>query len=110
MTTFIKPTPGRIVYYWPGPSETIPHIPGQPLSAQVASIQEDETLTLSVLDSCGSHHPRNAVPLIQPLNPAPDDRSYAYWMPYQIGKAAQTDQAKPDTAEPAPAEEAPSAA
>lgn len=83
----IKPTVGRIVWYWvakPSPQK-------QPLAAVVASVIDDGLVNLAVFDASGASHPERNVPLIQEDIPAMPGVHYCEWMPYQKGQAAKTE-------------------
>jgi hypothetical protein len=90
----IKPTPGRIVYFWPTRKDCPGPWPGDgvPLSAQVAFVHPgDQQLNLAVLEMTGQFTPVCNVPLLQaevhPLDNADGERSVCTWMPYQQGQA-----------------------
>lgn len=85
----IKPTIGRVVWYWPHPSENIVGNDGkQPLAAIVAHVHSDTMVNLAVFDANGIASNRTSVYLRQEGQDHPD-ASYAEWMPYQIGQAAK---------------------
>lgn len=88
----IKPTVGRVVWYWP----TLHDVASlklaysdteQPLAATVAYVWRDDLVNLSVVDQNGMPFARTSVPLLENvLKPA---GGYAEWMPYQKGQAAR---------------------
>lgn len=89
----IKPTVGRVVWYWP----TLQDVSAlklaysdteQPLAATVAYVWRDDLVNLSIVDQNGMPFARTSVPLLEDmLRPA---GGYAEWMPYQKGQAAKT--------------------
>jgi hypothetical protein len=85
--TVISPTPGRIVWFWPGPHEGIVHAKGEPLAAIVASVVNDRKVNLTVFDGVGRTHHQVGITLVQGDDLAPLEVSYCAWMPYQIGQA-----------------------
>jgi len=86
----VTPTVGRMVHYWPDKSEHIDHNEGQPLSGQIAAVNEDGTVNLQVLDSRGCARSQVRVTLIQDGDEKPT-HTFAEWMPYQKGQAAKTE-------------------
>lgn len=87
----IKPTVGRVVWYWPAPSDSIVGNDGsQPLAALVAHVWSDTCVNLAVFDANGSPTNRTSVLLVQEGNPRPDS-GFCEWMPYQKGQAAKTE-------------------
>lgn len=99
MSTIIKPTPGRVVWYWPSQQEidakAIAYFDQtQPLAATVAYAWPDSTLVnLSVTDQAGTQFRRTSVQLIQDGQDRPhtSQQPFAEWMPYQKGQTAKTD-------------------
>jgi len=93
----IKPTVGRIVWFYP-PSNSqsagfAPPEAGQPLAAIIASVVDSSATTivhLTVFDAHGVPHQMPYVQLVQEREQAPDAGRYATWMPYQIGQAKKT--------------------
>lgn len=88
----IKPTVGRVVWFWPNglPFEgfiVIPSSPPQPCEARIAFVWSDERVNLCVTDHAGKQYAFTSVPLIQPGQPKPDTGSFCTWMPYQVGQA-----------------------
>lgn len=87
----IKPTVGRVVWYWPSPKEHIVgNDGGQPLAALVAHVWSDTCVNLAVFDANGCGHSRTSVLLHQDGNPRPG-AGFCEWMPYQKGQAAKTE-------------------
>lgn len=95
----IKPTPGRVVWYYPTSDEPGPTVPG-PLAATVAGVIDDETVNLTVHTFEGDVYARQKVQLCQ--GDTRPELPYAEWMPYQLGQAAKVETAKPPTASPPP--------
>lgn len=96
----IKPTVGRVVWYWPSkypaadgnrPIYEMPHDGVQPLAAMITNVYTDTMVNLVVFDANGNPQSRCSVDLIQEGQPKPDGR-YCEWMPYQKGQAAKTEQ------------------
>lgn len=85
MSQTIKPTIGRVVWYYPGG-----HAPGaQPLAAIVAHVWSDTCVNLAIFDANGVPlpNPPTSVLLVQPDNDLPPVGNYCTWMPYQVGQA-----------------------
>lgn len=88
----IKPTVGRVVWYWPGPTDSIVGNDGsQPLAAMIAHVWSDTCVNLAVFDGNGVGFNRTSVLLLQEDSPRPST-NFAEWMPYQKGQAARTEQ------------------
>jgi hypothetical protein len=82
----IKPTVGRVVWYWLGA-----HTPQrEPLAAMVAAVITDSIVNLSVIDAEGNQFGAKGVPLVQD-GEKPPAMAYCEWMPYQKGQAAKTE-------------------
>jgi hypothetical protein len=91
MSTVIKPTVGRIVWFYPSQNTDeagfTRHVEGGgPYAALIAHVWNDCMVNLSVFDANGTAHPRTSVLLLQGECDAPE---YALcgWMPYQLGQA-----------------------
>ena len=90
----IKPTVGRVVWYYEsGSNENT-----QPLAAHVSAVWGDRCVSLMVIQSNGvpMSHPPTSVQLVQDGDPIPkqtDGTNYQHccWMPYQKGQAAKTE-------------------
>lgn len=83
----IKPTVGRVVWYYPQKSDPGGEVPGGPQAATVAHVNQDGSVNLGIHDSEGLHYNRTNIPLVQPGDPIPKTGGYCCWMPYQIGQA-----------------------
>ncbi len=84
----IKPTVGRIMWYWPSKVED----EGQPLAAIVVRVWSDNMVNLAVFNADGVPQPRTSVPIVQDGSPyAAGNSPYCEWMPYQKGQAAKAE-------------------
>lgn len=81
---FIKPTIGRVVWFYNRPGAD------QPCAAIVCYVHSDRLVNLAVFDQNGDTHSYCSVYLVQEGEEAPDE-IYAEWMPYQKGQAAKTE-------------------
>lgn len=90
MSTTIKPTVGRIVWFNPAASDNIARQGFSPLAAIIACVWSDTCVNLAVFDANGNQHSRTSVLLVSDDMPAPTE-NYAEWMPYQKGQAAKTE-------------------
>ncbi len=89
----IKPTVGRVVWYWP----QTPHASiygsllyiGQPFAATVAAVCDEggERINIGYLDHNGLAYSHRDVPLIQEGEAKPEGGNFCSWMPYQVGQA-----------------------
>lgn len=91
--TFIAPTIGRKVWYWPSSGDPIGAMsvidPEKPFDATIVYVTSDRYVNLLIIDHEGQLHQRHAVWLSQ----AGEDAAplpYAEWMPYQKGQAAKS--------------------
>lgn len=91
MSTTIKPTVGRVVWFYRANSfdTTAFAAPaeGEPLAAIVTRVWNDRGVNLAVFDANGVTHPRTSVPLVQEGDDVPEHGPYATWMPYQVSQA-----------------------
>lgn len=94
--SIIKPSIGRVVWYWPTQSEKtgagvdlslVFASNDQPLAATVAYVHSDKMVNLSVVDANGRQYSRTSVSLIQEGDIRPENGGFAEWMPYQINQA-----------------------
>ena len=101
MTTTIKPTIGRRVWYWPSEEEARESSltyadKSQPCDAGIAFVHSDRMVNLTVADHRGVMHRRCSVPLLQEGDPTPmAGTAYAQWMPYQVGQATRASNTAP---------------
>ena len=80
----IKPTIGRIMWYWPDSSTR----GVQPWAAIVTYVHGDNMVNLAVWDDFGNGKAKTSVPVVQDGSPYTiGDSPYVEWMPYQIGQA-----------------------
>ena len=86
----IKPTVGRVVWFYPYSHEDFPKQPNQPLAAMVACVWSDTCVNLVVFDANGYPHSKASVFLYQGDGDKPDS-GYCEWMPYQKGQAAKAE-------------------
>lgn len=81
----IKPTVGRVVWYYP-PG----HPQGyQPLAAIIAHVWSETCVNLAIFDANGvpMPEPPTSVLLVQPENEVPTGGRYCTWMPFQVGQS-----------------------
>ena len=76
----IKPTIGRVVWYWP------PFKVDQPNAAFICYVHEDDLVNLSIFDEDGHNFPRTMVTLFQGKGQRPSG-GFCEWMPYQLESA-----------------------
>lgn len=92
MSTVIKPTVGRVVWFQPGPADAdMPHQSDQPLAAIIARVAAEGRVNLTVLDANGNTHSRTGVRLVQEGEEIEAGERFCAWMPYQRGQAAKND-------------------
>ena len=82
----IKPTVGRMVWYWNQASESEQ---AQPNAAIIAHVVDDHRVHLAVISEYGVSYGASNVQLVQGAE-AVEDR-HCRWMPYQLGQAAKTE-------------------
>ncbi len=84
----IKPTIGRVVWYYPHG-----HTPedNQPHAALIAFVWSDTCVNLAYFDQNGEAHNATSVLLYDEDSMPKPSTGYACWMPYQKGQAAKTD-------------------
>jgi hypothetical protein len=94
MSTTIKPTVGRVVWFHPPIGAASPDfskpVPGEPLAAIVAAVLPGhpvDIVNLTVFDAVGTPHAISMVPLLQEGEDVPEEGFYAQWMPYQVEQA-----------------------
>lgn len=91
----IKPTVGRVLWFYAGRGDRFLQQGQSPFAAMIAKVISDKRVNLSVLDSDGIPNPRLNVSLIQPapeVGKDPPLEDYCTWMPYQVGQAAKTEE------------------
>jgi len=83
----IKPTIGRVVWYWPSMAHgALRGADEQPLAAMVCHVWSDDCVNLVVFDLNGIPQSQTSVFLYQGETDRPSV-GFAEWMPYQIGQA-----------------------
>ncbi len=90
----IKPTVGRVVWYWPKDEK-----PTQPYAAIIARVWSDTCVNLAIFDANGNAiaGPPTSVLLLQEGNERPSGGGFCEWMPYQIGQAKKHEAEKHET-------------
>lgn len=96
MTTFIKPTVGRVLHFFPSTQYMAGRKlafgdPSQPLAAVIAYVHSDKMVNLTVWDQNGLQFDVCSVQLVQDGDTVPLGSFYAAWMDYQKGQAAKTE-------------------
>lgn len=93
----IKPTVGRVVWYWPTAEDiqcrnlSVCDTGPQPFAATIACVHSDRRVALSVVDHAGKQFGLSDVMLLQVSDDGRAAPGYAQWMPYQKGQAAKTE-------------------
>lgn len=82
--TMIKPTIGRVVWYFEAPATP------EPRAALVSYVHGDRCVNLAVFNANGENFGATSVPLQQDGDPMPIG-CRCEWMPYQKGQAAKTE-------------------
>lgn len=83
----IKPTVGRVVWFWRDVKET----QHQPFAASISFVHGDRMVNLGYLDHNGTHKAATSVHLVQAGDEAQPTTYFCEWMPYQQGQAAKTE-------------------
>lgn len=83
----IKPTIGRVVWYWSDAAALNTQPDAQPCPALVAKVIADDRVNLAAFDEIGHSFPRPGVFLWQGEGERPQSE-YCEWMPYQKTQAA----------------------
>lgn len=102
----IKPTPGRIVLYYPSAEDRhggMAQLGDAPLAAIVAGVYNDRCVNLAISDAVGWQYARQNVQLLQgdDQDVPVEDRAHAAWMPYQKEQAERKEASRVEAA-PAP--------
>lgn len=90
----IKPSIGRVVWYWPPNDVAIASGGDQALPALIAHVWSDTCINIAGFDANGEHFNRTSVTLWQGEGERPKaDAIFGFceWMPYQKGQAAKTE-------------------
>lgn len=98
----IKPTVGRMVWFWPGIGGARERgmaysNSAQPLAAQITYVHSDHMVNLAVFDQKGATFGVTSVELLQG-DRRPPLGIYCEWMPYQKGQAAKVEALEAKTA------------
>lgn len=90
----IKPTIGRVVWYWP-PGR--PHTE-QPNAAIIAFVHDDQVINVAGFDHDGQLFSVHNVLLIQDPESYgnPSGGGWCKWMPYQVGQAMRNGGVSPE--------------
>lgn len=92
----IKPTVGRVVWFWPATHSAegnwTPPAEGEPCAAIISKVWSDSCVNLAVFDGDGKSHSKTSVPLVQENEPAPEFGYFCTWMPFQLGQAKKTEE------------------
>ena len=87
-TILIKPTVGRVVWFYK-------YVSGQghkgPLAAHVAHVHSDSMVNLMVIDENGNPRSETSVHLRQQAYSEVPQSNYCEWMPYQYVQATKTE-------------------
>lgn len=87
----IKPTVGRVVWYYPGPGDpTFSDSYAPPFAAHVAYVWSDRRVNLMVISPEGQPQQKSSITLVQEGDATPE-HGYCAWMPYQKGQAAKAE-------------------
>ena len=88
----IKPTVGRVVWYYPKDNKE----GDQPLAAIVAHVWSDTCVNLAIFtaNGCPMGTPPTSVLLVQEGAEVPSGGHYCAWMPYQVGQAKKYEDLK----------------
>lgn len=87
MSTIIKPTIGRIV--WFRAHSSLPDEQAQ--AAIICYVHNDTAILIAVFSHAGYTYPLQYVKLIQEGEDTPYGEDYAEWMPYQQNQQAKSD-------------------
>jgi hypothetical protein len=89
----ITPTPGRIVWFYRGETQSDIVQRDQPLAATVCYVFSNRMVNLRVWDADANEHRCTSVQLLQDGDEAPPTGYYCEWMPYQKRQAARHENA-----------------
>jgi len=97
----IKPSVGRIVWYYPDPKNTlIAPTGGAPMAAIIAYVHSDTMVNLAFFDANGVASNQTSVKLLQDEDKPNPGEIYCEWMPYQVGQAKAAAAASPLVVDP----------
>jgi hypothetical protein len=83
----IKPTVGRVLWYYPQSNEPMVRHDNQPCMALLCWPNGTTAVNLLVIDHFGNVFPVMDAELVQEGDAVPGAGGYAAWMPYQVGQA-----------------------
>lgn len=86
----IKPTIGRVVWFWPDPNWEGVLAVDQPWKADIVFVHTDNLVNVAGFRHDGEPFKQGTVLLYQDEGPVPKG-VHAQWMPYQKGQAAKTE-------------------
>lgn len=91
----IKPTIGRIVWYYPSATDlgAMQCNSGKEMPGVVCHVWSPNCVNLMVVDQSGKSHARTSVFLVQEGEAVPEAAGHATWMPYQVGQAKKAEAA-----------------
>ena len=92
----MKPSIGRVVWYYPANFDADLH---QPWPALIAQVNADNDINVGGFRNDGTPFNDSCVPLLLPDAKTPAQGPFCTWMPYQVSAAAE---AAAKTAVPAP--------
>jgi hypothetical protein len=95
MSTFIKPTVGRVVLLMLGTAAPLGFAKpgdGLPCAAVIAHVHGDRCINVAAFDANGVPRGFTSVTLLQGDDVAPEGVMHAKWMDYQKGQAAKAEQ------------------
>lgn len=84
----IKPTVGRVVWFW---DSLWPPEGAQPCAAIVCFVRSDARINIVWFSATGIPYTANDIELWQGEGERPTGKRFAEWMPYQKGQAAKTE-------------------
>lgn len=87
----IKPTVGRIVWFWKAESDGATVQREQPLAAIITYVWSDRCVNLAFWDADGRFQSITSVQLIQEGDERDPRICQCEWMPYQKGQAAKAE-------------------
>lgn len=87
----MQPTVGRKVYFSPTANDGV-KLGEQPFDATVIYVHNDRLINIAYRDHMGTQFSRTDVPLLQDDDAPLPDGGHCYWMPYQKGQAAKTEE------------------
>lgn len=77
----IKPTVGRVVWFFPSLNDDVARRDNQPFCAHIVYVHNDHLINVAYFDHNGALSAAHSVPLDE--DPFPTSEAFATWMPYQ---------------------------